>query len=166
MSSSAPEPANDTDDLAFLDEAVALAVDRVRDGGGPFGAVVVEDGRVVARGVNRVTQNLDPSAHAEVLAIREACRVRGDFQLRGMTLYSSCEPCPMCLATALWARVDRVLYAANRHDAAVGGFDDVAFYDLFATPREQWQTPVVEVRTQQPAAPFDAWLASSSRIDY
>ncbi len=166
MSSPALEPAPDPDDLACLDEAVALAVDSVRNGGGPFGAVVVEDGQVVARGVNRVTQNLDPSAHAEVLAIREACQARGDFQLRGMTLYSSCEPCPMCLATALWARVDRVLYAANRHDAAVGGFDDVAFYDLFATPREQWQTPVVEVRTQQPAAPFDAWLRSESRIDY
>jgi guanine deaminase len=167
MTSAAAQPADNNDiDESFLDEAVELAVRNVLDGGGPFGAVLVQDGVVVARGVNRVTQNLDPSAHAEVLAIREACQVRGDFQLRGMTLYASCEPCPMCLATALWARVDRVLYAGDRHDAAVGGFDDLAFYDLFATSRDQWETPVVQLRTQDPAAPFEAWLRSTSRVDY
>lgn len=167
MISPAPEPVDHDDlDASFLDEAVALAVRSVADGGGPFGAVLVENGQVVARSVNRVTLDLDPSAHAEVLAIRAGCQVRGDFQLRGMTLYSSCEPCPMCLATALWARLDRVLYAADRHDAATGGFDDLAFYDLFATPRDQWTTPVHQLRTQEPAAPFTAWLHSTSRVDY
>ncbi len=153
-------------DRQFLEEAVEHARKNVLEGGGPFGAVIVENGVVVARAANRVTLDNDPTAHAEVLAIRAACKERGDFQLRGMTLYSSCEPCPMCLATALWSRVDRVLFAGDRHDAARGGFDDLAFYELFATPREQWDTAVLEVRTENPAAPFDEWLNSSTRTDY
>ena len=154
-------------DRQFLEEAVEHARRNVLEGGGgPFGAVVVEHGEVVASAANRVTRDNDPTAHAEVLAIRAACQLRGDFQLRGMTLYASCEPCPMCMATALWARVDRILFAGNRHDAARGGFDDLAFYDLFATPREEWGTAVLEVRTLDPAAPFDQWLNSSTRTDY
>lgn len=153
-------------DREFLEEAVEHARKNVLEGGGPFGAVIVENGVVVARAANRVTLDNDPTAHAEVLAIRAACKERGDFQLRGMTLYSSCEPCPMCLATALWSRVDRVFFAGDRHDAARGGFDDLAFYELFATPREQWDTAVLEVRTENPAAPFDEWLNSSTRTDY
>ncbi|MGC1209211.1 MAG: nucleoside deaminase [Ornithinimicrobium sp.] len=153
-------------DRRFLEEAVEHARKNVLEGGGPFGAVIVENGVVVARAANRVTLDNDPTAHAEVLAIRAACKERGDFQLRGMTLYSSCEPCPMCLATALWSRVDRVFFAGDRHDAARGGFDDLAFYELFATPREQWDTAVLEVRTENPAAPFDEWLNSSTRTDY
>ncbi|MGB3258086.1 MAG: nucleoside deaminase [Ornithinimicrobium sp.] len=153
-------------DRSFLEVAVELAEQNVGEGGGPFGAVIVERGEVVARAANRVTQDNDPTAHAEVLAIRAACALRADFQLRGTTLYSSCEPCPMCMATALWARVDRVLFAGDRHDAARGGFDDLAFYDLFATPRERWDTPVLAVRTQNPAAPFEAWLSSTQRREY
>ncbi len=153
-------------DREFLSEAVELARQNVIEGGGPFGAVIVEDGVVIARAGNRVTRDNDPTAHAEVLAIRAACQQRGDFQLRGMTLYSSCEPCPMCMATALWARVDRVFFAGDRHDAARGGFDDLAFYELFATPREQWETTVLEVRTDNPAAPFDEWLKSDNRTEY
>ncbi len=153
-------------DRRFLEVAVELARQNVLDGGGPFGAVVVEHGEVVARAGNRVTQDNDPTAHAEVLAIRAACALREDFQLRGMTLYSSCEPCPMCMATALWARVDRVLFAGDRHDAARGGFDDLAFYELFATPREQWDTPVLQGRTEDPAAPFDEWLSNTHRTEY
>ncbi len=153
-------------DRSFLEAAVELARQNVLGGGGPFGAVIVEHGEVVARAGNQVTRDNDPTAHAEVLAIRAACTMREDFQLRGMTLYSSCEPCPMCMATALWARVDRVLFAGNRHDAARGGFDDVAFYDLFATAREQWDTPVLEVRTTNPAAPFDEWLSTTHRTAY
>ncbi len=153
-------------DRAFLKEAVEIARTNVLDGGGPFGAVIVEDGTVVARAGNRVTRDNDPTAHAEVLAIRAACRQRGDFQLRGMTLYSSCEPCPMCMATALWARVDRVFFAGDRHDAARGGFDDLAFYELFATPRKHWETAVLGVPTGNQTAPFDEWLNSSTRTDY
>ncbi len=153
-------------DADHLDLAVRLAVENVAAGGGPFGAVVVRDGVVVATGVNRVTAQNDPTAHAEVQAIRAACTALGTFSLAGTTLYSSCEPCPMCLASSLWARVDRVLFAADRHDAARGGFDDRAFYELFETPRTQWSVPVLQQRNPTAPAPFDAWLASVQRIDY
>ncbi len=97
---------------------------------------------MVATGQNRVTRDLDPTAHAEVLAIRSACAELGDFALTGCTLYASCEPCPLCVSAALWSRVDRVVYAADRHDAARGGFDDLAFYDLFTRDRSTWPMPV------------------------
>ncbi|MDQ1104914.1 nucleoside deaminase [Nocardioides zeae] len=113
-----------------------------------------------------MTPTLDPTAHAEVQAIRAACRELGTFTLAGCVLYSSCEPCPMCAAASLWARVDRVVYAADRDDAARGGFDDRAFYDLMATPRSDWATPVVQVRPADATAPFDAWLAKDDRAAY
>lgn len=159
-----------TPDLGWLrpalETALQLACDNVADGGGPFGAVVVRDGEVVARGVNLVTPTLDPSAHAEVVAIRRACRALGDHRLTGCVLVSSCEPCPMCLATSLWARVDRVVYAADRHDAAAAGFDDRAFYDLFATPREQWAVAVDQVAHVRATSPFTAWGAREDRTEY
>ncbi|WZH50521.1 MAG: nucleoside deaminase [Nocardioides alkalitolerans] len=150
----------------WLARAVELAVANVHEGGGPFGAVVVRDGELVSTGQNRVTPALDPTAHAEVQAIRAACRELGTFTLAGCVLYSSCEPCPMCAAASLWARVDRVVYAADRDDAARGGFDDRAFYDLMATPRADWATPVVQVRPTDATAPFDAWLAKDDRAAY
>ncbi|MFB9375977.1 nucleoside deaminase [Kineococcus gynurae] len=153
-------------DQVFLDLAVRLAVENVSGGGGPFGAVVVRHGAVVATGVNRVTAHNDPTAHAEVQAIRAACTVLGTFTLAGTTLYSSCEPCPMCLASSLWARVERVVFAADRHDAARGGFDDRAFYDLFDTPRDEWRVPVQQRRDENSPAPFRAWLAHGGRVDY
>jgi guanine deaminase len=156
----------ESDDQEFLDLAVGLAVRNVAEGGGPFGAVVVRDGAVVATGQNRVTRDNDPTAHAEVQAIRAACRELGTFDLAGCTLFSSCEPCPMCMASSLWARVDRVLYAADRDDAARGGFDDRAFYDLFATPRSQWALRVEQRRDAGAPAPFDVWRASAGRVDY
>jgi len=150
----------------WLAEAVALAERNVREGGGPFGALVVADNRVIGRGTNRVTRDNDPTAHAEVVAIRAACQALDDFRLTGATLYSSCEPCPLCLSAALWARVDRVEYAADRHDAARGGFDDLAFYELFAKDRVDWATPVVGVELPGRTAPFDAWLAKEGRVEY
>jgi tRNA(Arg) A34 adenosine deaminase TadA len=150
----------------WVGHALRLACANVADGGGPFGAVVVRGGQVLATGVNLVTSTLDPSAHAEVVAIRRACAAVGDFRLPGCVLVSSCEPCPMCLATALWARVDRVVYAADRHDAASAGFDDRAFYDLFSTPREQWAVAVRQVVHVDAAAPFGAWAAHPGRTDY
>jgi guanine deaminase len=156
----------DGQDARLLAEAVALAVDNVAAGGGPFGALIVRDGAVLATGVNAVTTTNDPTAHAEVVAIRAACQAIGDFRLSGCVLVTSCEPCPLCLAAALWARVERVVYAADRHDAARGGFDDRAFYDLFATPREQWPMAVTTTAVADPAAPFDAWRAKTDRVDY
>ncbi|WP_353807213.1 nucleoside deaminase [Agromyces sp. SYSU T00194] len=171
MTHDAPSPAPASaepgrDDRYWLEQAVELAVENVGDGGGPFGAVVVRDGRLLAAGGNRVTRDLDPTAHAEVCVIREACRSIGDFSLAGATLYSSCEPCPLCLAAALWARVDRVVYAADRDDAADGGFDDREFYELFARDRATWDTPVEQLRTDGATTPFDAWHGKDDRTDY
>jgi guanine deaminase len=153
-------------DERWLARAVELAIENIATGGGPFGAVIVRDDILVAEGQNRVTANLDPTAHAEVVAIRAACQVVGDFSLAGTVLYTSCEPCPLCLSAALWARVDRVVFAADRHDAARGGFDDREFYELFAKDRELWDLPIDSVRIAQSPAPFDAWLASEARTDY
>ncbi|WP_438252589.1 nucleoside deaminase [Microbacterium sp. A82] len=153
-------------DKDFLQQAVRLAVDSVADGGGPFGALVVRDGEIIGVGQNRVTRDHDPSAHAEVMALRAAGQRVHDFSLEGATLYSSCEPCPMCLAASLWARVDRVVYAADRHDAAVGGFDDLAFYRLFETERSEWAVPVESLRISEAAAPFERWLSTEARTAY
>jgi guanine deaminase len=155
-----------TTDAEWLERAVALALANVADGGGPFGAVVVRNGIALAEGQNRVTRDTDPTAHAEVQAIRGACRAVGDFALPGAVVYSSCEPCPMCLSTALWARVDRIVFAADRNDAARGGFDDRVFYQLFETPRQQWHVVIEQQRLDGAVAPFDAWLANGGRTDY
>jgi len=154
------------DDARWLARTVELAVENVANGGGPFGALIVKDGELVAEGQNRVTANLDPTAHAEVVAIRAACQALGDFSLAGATLYTSCEPCPLCLAASLWARVDRVVFTADRHDAARGGFDDREFYELFGKERTQWHIPIDSVRTDDAPAPFDAWLSRPDRTDY
>jgi guanine deaminase len=160
----APDPAADAD---WLGQAVDLAARNVGEGGGPFGALVVIDDQLVSTGVNRVTRDLDPTAHAEVTAIRAACRVRGDFNLPGAVLYTSCEPCPLCMSAALWARVARVVYAADREDAARGGFDDREFYELFAgRDRATWPTRIEELRPDNAPEPFDAWLAKSDRVAY
>jgi guanine deaminase len=156
----------DQQDARWLAESVELAVSNVAAGGGPFAALIVRDGAVIATGVNGVTTTNDPTAHAEVVAIRTACRQLGDFRLTGCVLVTSCEPCPMCLAAALWARVDRVIYAADRYDAARGGFDDLAFHELFATPRERWPMTVTSTPVAEPAAPFAAWQAKPDRVDY
>jgi tRNA(Arg) A34 adenosine deaminase TadA len=150
----------------WLDAVVSRATQNVADGGGPFAALIVRGDDIVAEGVNRVTRDLDPTAHAEVVAIRNACQALGDFILAGCVLVTSCEPCPLCLAASLWARVDEIVYAADRHDAARGGFDDLAFYDLFDTPRDQWSLPIAQLPTPSATAPFDAWLAKPDRVDY
>ncbi len=155
------------DDETWLTRAVELATANVDGGGGPFGAVVVCDDALVATGQNRVTRDLDPTAHAEVVAIGAACTVLDRFALDGCTLYASCEPCPLCLSASLWARLDRVVYAADREDAARGGFDDRAFYDLWATPRAEWKTlEVALLRVPTATEPFDAWLTEPDRTAY
>ncbi|MDQ0728001.1 guanine deaminase [Microbacterium sp. W4I20] len=168
-STAMPEIGQQTTPAEYLARAVALATDNVRNEGGPFGAIVVSaDGRVF-EGVNRVTANLDPSAHAEVTAIRNACQQLGTFDLTGAVLYSSCEPCPMCLATSLWARVDRVYFAADRDDAADAGFDDAVFYRYFEGGEEDRAMMPVAQETLPPAeriAPFTEWSTTATRVDY
>lgn len=155
-----------TADAHWLDHAIEIATLNVKNGGGPFGALIVRDGLLVAEGRNRVTADLDPTAHAEVVAIRAACRAEQSFSLAGATLYTSCEPCPLCLSAALWARVDRVVFAADRYDAARGGFDDLEFYELFARDRASWDLPVDSIRLPHSTVPFDTWLALEARAEY
>ncbi|KHL05387.1 nucleoside deaminase [Sinomonas humi] len=155
-------------DSLFLSRAIELAAQNVLDNGGPFGAVVVTPDGQAFDGVNRVTASNDPTAHAEVTAIRAACRALGTFDLTGATLYSSCEPCPMCLASALWARIAVVRFAADRHDAASAGFDDAVFYDYFDTPVELRSMPVLHTEPEGVSrmAPFEQWAAFAQRIEY
>ncbi|MDN3480712.1 nucleoside deaminase [Arthrobacter sp. APC 3897] len=155
-------------DAEYLARAINLATENVAAGGGPFGAVVVTADGSVFEGVNRVTANHDPTAHAEVTAIRAAGAGTGTHDLSGAVLYTSCEPCPMCLASSLWARLDRVVFAADRHDAARAGFDDAVFYEYFETPVEERSLQVTQVAVEDvPAtAPFEAWTAAEDRIDY
>lgn len=154
-------------DVPFLREAIRLSRVRMREGrGGPFGAVVVRDGAIVARGWNSVTSALDPTAHAEVVAIRRACRNLGSFSLAGCVLYASCEPCPMCLAAAYWSRVDRLVFAATREDAARAGFDDAFIYDQIPLPTAERSLATSQLLGPEAVAVFDAWLAKSDRVPY
>ncbi|MBH5338386.1 nucleoside deaminase [Streptomyces pactum] len=148
-------------------QAIAVATESANSGGGPFGALIVKDGVVIATAHNQVTATNDPSAHAEVSAIRAACTALDTFVLEGCTLITSCEPCPMCLSTALWARIDRLVFSADRDDAAAAGFDDRRFYELFEKkPQAEWPLQVVHLDLPNRTAPFDAWIAKSDRIDY
>lgn len=138
----------------------------VERGGGPFGAVVVKDGAVIASGVNQVTRNNDPTAHAEVVAIREACRVLGDFQLLGCELYSSCEPCPMCLGAIFWARPSRVFFAATHFDAAAAGFDDSFIYQQIELPHSERSIPMIQVTDEESGRPFERWVSRADKKEY
>lgn len=155
---------------AHLQRALELAAANVELGGGPFGAVLVMPDGASFEAANRVTLDNDPTAHAEVAAIRKACAALGTFQLEGAVIYTSCEPCPMCLAASLWARVGRVYYAADRHDAARAGFDDAEFYDFLerreAGAEHEEQMIVQRVEAEGAEAPFAAWMASERRVEY
>ncbi len=152
---------------SFMEQAIRLAVDNVRSGqGGPFAAVVVKNGQVVATGSNRVTSTNDPTAHAEVTAIREACRALNTFQLTGCELYTSCEPCPMCLGAIYWARPDRVYFAATARDAADAGFDDPFIYDELKRQHNERRIPHEPMMRAEGLAPFRAWTEKSGRIRY
>ncbi|GAA3706974.1 nucleoside deaminase [Zhihengliuella alba] len=156
---------------SFLATAIELATANALNQGGPFGAVVVTADGHVFEGVNRVTATNDPTAHAEVTAIRTACAALGTFDLTGATLYTSCEPCPMCLASALWARIGDVVYAADRHDAASGGFDDVVFYEYFENADRDRLMPVRKLDGSPEdfpdvRQPFTTWNSLETRIDY
>ncbi len=152
---------------SFLREAIELAIDNVESGlGGPFAALVVEEDTVLSKGTNRVTTLYDPTAHAEVTAIRAACKERGDFELDGCTLYSTCEPCPMCLGAIYWARLDRVVYAATRSDAADAGFDDDHIYQEIDKPPTDRRIPMNRQLEEEAQRPFEAWFDYEERIEY
>ena len=135
-------------------------------GGGPFGAVIVRDGKLVGRGWNQVSRNLDPTAHAEVTAIRDACQLLQRFDLRGCELYTSCEPCPMCLAAIYWARLDRVYYACSRDDAARAGFDDQFLYDQIGLDLSERSLSMVKVGCDAAGELFREWITKPDKIAY
>jgi tRNA(Arg) A34 adenosine deaminase TadA len=152
---------------AFMEEAIRRATENVRDGlGGPFAAVVVKDGRVIAAGANSVTSTNDPTAHAEVTAIREACRELGTFQLTGCEIYTSCEPCPMCLGAIYWARPDRVFFAATASDAAAAGFDDSFIYEELNRAQADRRIPLEPMMREAGLEPFREWNQKNDRIRY
>jgi guanine deaminase len=151
----------------FMRRAIALALENVRTGnGGPFAAIVVKDGRVIAEGTNRVTSSNDPTAHAEIVAIREACRLLKDFQLTGCDLYTTCEPCPMCLGAIYWARPARIFYAGTAADAAAAGFDDAFIYDELKLPPTGRRIPTTQTLREESLAIFAAWQKQENKKRY
>jgi guanine deaminase len=157
---SAPNP-------EFLRRAIALAIQNVDSGaGGPFAAVVVRDGKIVGEGANTVTATLDPTAHGEVNAIRAACEALNSFSRAGCELYTSCQPCPMCLAACYWARLDAIYYGASAADAARAGFDDAFLYEEFRKDPPARALPATQVLADEAGASFAAWIASPNKIEY
>lgn len=157
----------DEGDARFMREAIELSLENVAAGrGGPFAAVVVKNGEIIARAGNTVTSSNDPTAHAEVNAIREACRVLGDFQLSDCDIYTTCEPCPMCLGAIYWARPRRVYYGASREDAAQVGFDDAMIYREIACATDERVMPMQQILSVEAQAAFHAWERKENRVDY
>jgi guanine deaminase len=150
----------------FIQQTIQMAVENVARGGGPFAALVVKNGEVIASGCNQVTRTNDPTAHAEVVAIRDACRALGAFQLTGCDIYCSCEPCPMCLGAIFWARPDRVYFAATHADAAAAGFDDTFIYEQIAVPHSERSIPMIQLVDATSARPFEAWVSKPERQEY
>lgn len=150
----------------FMRRAIDLAAQNIREGGGPFAAVIVKDGRIVAECGNSVTRSLDPTAHAEVNAIREACRRLQTFELRGCEIYSSCEPCPMCMAAIYWARLDVLYFAATRYDAAQAGFDDDFLYRELPLEYRKRSLPCFNVMAEEGKLPFVDWAQYDEKIPY
>ncbi len=148
-------------------EAIALALENVRSGaGGPFAALIVKDEQVIAKGTNRVTSANDPTAHAEIVAIREACRVLRNFQLEGCELYATCEPCPMCLGAIYWARPSRIFYAGSAAEAAAAGFDDQFIYDEMNLPAEKRRIPMTQMLREESLPIFAAWAKQPNKLAY
>ena len=150
-----------------MQRAVELARNGMKNNqGGPFGCVIVKDGKIIAEGNNSVTSENDPTAHAEIVAIRKACIELGTFQLTGCELYTSCEPCPMCLGAIYWARLDRVYSAATRNDAAEAGFDDDFIYKELNIPSNKRKIPMISMARENAVKLFNEWIAKEDKTDY
>jgi guanine deaminase len=154
----------DRDELIY--KTIELALENVKNGGGPFGALVVKDGQIIATGANQVTATLDPTAHAEVVAIRKACKAIGNFELTGCDIYCSCEPCPMCLGAIYWARAAQVFFAATASTAADAGFDDSLIKTQICQPYTQQQLPITQIVHKESSTPFQTWKAKADKIVY
>lgn len=151
----------------FMREAITLSIENVKSGnGGPFGAVIVKDGKIIARGVNGVTSSNDPTAHAEVVAIRNACKVLGRFQLDGCEIYTSCEPCPMCLGAIYWARPDKMYFANTKSDAARINFDDQFIYEELELPFQKRKLVTIQMMNKEALQAFDFWTKNNNKTPY
>lgn len=153
-------------DREFMQQAIDLSIDNVKNDGGPFGAVIVKDGKIIAKGVNRVTANNDPTAHAEVSAIREACSKAKTFNLKGCTIYTSCEPCPMCLSAIYWAGISKIYYGNTKHDADRIGFGDSFIYDELDKPAEKRTIPAEPLMREEAQKAFEDWEQKEDKIEY
>ena len=150
----------------LMREAIRLSRENIANGGGPFGAVIARDGEIIATGVNRVTSENDPTAHAEVSAIRRAAQVLGTFNLSGCEIFTSCEPCPMCLGAIYWAHIDKVYYANTKDDAKAIGFDDSFIYDELALPRDGRKLPAEAMMRNEAIKAFEEWAAKEDKTEY
>jgi tRNA(Arg) A34 adenosine deaminase TadA len=155
-----------TEDRAFMKMAIELSIENIDQGGGPFGAVIVRNGRVVAKGANRVVPNNDPTAHAEVVAIRNACRELQTFDLKGCTVYASCEPCPMCLSAIYWAGIERICYANTKRDAAAIAFDDSFIYDQLRLDYDRRSIHCEHFMRDEAMEAFRKWSDKSDKVEY
>ena len=153
-------------DREFMREAIRLASESVSHGGGPFGAVIVKDGKVIAGCSNSVTLDNDPTAHAEVNTIRRACRILGTFDLSGCVIYTSCEPCPMCLGAIYWAGIERIYYANTRQDAAAIHFDDNFIYEELDKPLSERAIPIIPMLRDEALSSFRLWEQKSDKVEY
>lgn len=150
----------------FMQKAIDLSIENVDNNGGPFGAVIVKDGEIIARGVNRVTSSNDPTAHAEVNAIRDAAAHLGTFDLQGCEIYSSCEPCPMCLGAIYWARLDKLYFANTKLDAKNIDFDDSFIYEELDLPIEKRKIPTKQILREEALEAFNRWKNKTDKIEY
>lgn len=153
-------------DRDLMRKAIELSIENIKNGGGPFGAVIAKDGEIIATGTNRVTADNDPTAHAEVNAIRKACQALKTFDLSGCTIYTSCEPCPMCLAAIYWAHIDKIYYGNNKKDAADIGFDDSYIYDELNLPVEKRTKLMNELLPEEAIKAFQLWDKTEDKTEY
>lgn len=150
----------------LMRKAIELSMENIENGGGPFGAVIARDGKIIATGVNRVTAEHDPTSHAEVNAIRSACRELNTYNLSGCEIYTSCEPCPMCLGAIYWAHLDKIYYGNNRTDAGDIGFDDSFIYDEIALPKDRRKLPSENMMSEEAIKAFELWMKKSDKVEY
>jgi len=150
----------------FMKKAIELSIESVNSGGGPFGCVIVKDEKIISEGSNKVTSTNDPTAHGEIVAIREACKKINNFNLKGLELYSTCEPCPMCLSAIYWARIDKVYYANTRKDAQKIDFDDSLIYSEFQKNIDKRKIPMIQMMRNEALKAFELWDKKTDKVKY
>ena len=150
----------------FMKRAIELSIESVNKGGGPFGCVIVKDRKIVSEGSNKVTSTNDPTAHGEIVAIREACKKLNNFNLNGYELYSTCEPCPMCLSAIYWARIDKIYYANTREDAQKIDFDDSLIYSEFKKKIDKRKIPMIKMMRDEALKAFELWDKKADKVKY